>query len=151
MLVIFLIRCLVASTRTALTTLTQYTKLKTQNVITTTEYRPPILTTLTDNNVRTLVTSTQLTTISTTPHSTPDDNKRHSLATDTTTTEQTYLVTTQSSVTYHESSTQTPLSKGTLFYFLWHYNSECFVIMIFLKRKQLLKTKFLSRWFSLHD
>jgi len=23
--------------------------------------------------------------------------------------------------------------------------------MIFLKRKQLVKTKFLSRWFSLHD
>ena len=127
MLFIFLIRCLVASTRTALTTLTQYTKLKTQNVITTTEYRPPILTTLTDNNVRTLVTSTQLTTISTTPHSTPVGNQRHSLATDTTT-EQASLVATQSTVTSQETSPQRALSQGTtLFHSVRKYNSASFV------------------------
>ena len=87
----------VASTRASITW-TPSTKPKTEYFETTSTYWTPILTPLTDNNARTLVTSTQTTTISTTPHSTPDGNQRHSLATDTTT-DQTYLVTTQSGIT----------------------------------------------------
>ena len=101
----------VASTRASITW-TPSTKPKTEYFETTSTYWTPILTPLTDNNARTLVTSTQLTTISTTPHSTPDGNQRHSLATDTTT-EQASLATTQSTVTSQETSTQRALSQGT--------------------------------------
>ena len=107
----------VASTR-ASTTWIPSTKTKTKSFGTTSTYWTPILTPLTDNNARTLVTSTQTTTISTTPHSTPDDNQRHSLTIAATIEQSSLSSTTQSSVTSKETSTQRTLSQGTLLHFL---------------------------------